>query len=171
MDKKHIFRSFVIAATSSDDYDDAITHVAVELRPGAILRLAYASLVAWFVSKLIGWLHFYHLEVVFSALTWLNFTLEADYPEDWEAGALVDQIDPALIAEARLVGHSTQVTGDGNLWFVCAEKHCGTEFMSHEIELRKLVKAIRLCDVLAELREWSDRLYPRHNPGSAGQSA
>ena len=171
MNQKHIFRSFVIAATSSDDYDDAITHVAVELRPGAILRLAYTSLVAWLVSKLIGWLRFYHLEVAFSALTWLKFNLDTDSPEDWEAGALVDQIDPALIAEARLVGHSAQVTGDGGLWFVCAEKHCGTEFMSHEIELRKLVNALRLSDVLAEVREASNRLHPRHNPGPAGQSA
>ena len=152
-------------------YDDSVTHVAVELRPSAILRLVYASLVAWFVRKLIGWLHFYHLEVAFPALTWLNFNLDADFPEDWEAGALVDEIDPALIAEARLVGHSAQVTGDGGLWFVCAEKHSGTEFMSHEIELRKLVNAIRLSDVLAELREWTNRLYQQHNPGSAGQPA
>jgi hypothetical protein len=171
MNQKHIFRSFVIAATSSDDYDDAITHVAVELRPGAILRLAYTSLVAWLVSKLIGWLRFYHLEVAFSALTWLNFTLDADFPEDWEAGSLEERIDPALIAKARLVYHSAQITGDGGLWFVCAEKHSGTEFMSHEIELRKLVNAIRLSDVLTELRGWSNRLYQQHKPGSAGQPA
>ena len=43
--------------------------------------------------------------------------------------------------------------------------------MSHEIELRKLVNAIRLSDVLAELREWSNRLYQQHKPGSAGQPA
>jgi hypothetical protein len=43
---KHIFRSFVFADTSYDDYDDAITHIAVELQPGAILRLVYTSLVA-----------------------------------------------------------------------------------------------------------------------------
>jgi hypothetical protein len=136
-----------------------------------ILRLVYASLIARFVRKLIGWLHFYHLEVAFSALTWLNFTLDADFPEDWEAGSLEERIDPALIAKARLVYHSAQITGDGGLWFVCAEKHSGTEFMSHEIELRKLVNAIRLSDVLAELREWSNRLYQQHKPGSAGQPA
>ena len=170
MDKR-IYRSFVIAATSSDAYDDSVTHVAVELRPSVILRLVYASLIARFVRKLIGWLHFYHLEVAFSALTWLNFTLDADFPEDWEAGSLEERIDPALIAKARLVYHSAQITGDGGLWFVCAEKHSGTEFMSHEIELRKLVNAIRLSDVLAELREWTNRLYQQYNPGSAGQPA
>jgi len=171
MDKKHIFRSFILAVTSSDDYDDSVTHVAVELRPRAILRLVYASLIARFVRKLIGWLHFYHLEVAFSTLTWLKFNLDTDFPEDWEAGALVDQIDPGLIAETRLVGHSAQVTGDGSLWFVCAEKHCGTEFMSHEIELHNLVNAIRPSDVLAELREWTNWLYQQHKPGSAGQPA
>jgi hypothetical protein len=168
---KHIFRSFIIAVTSSDEFDDSVTHVAVELRPSAILYLVIASLLAWLIRKLIGRLHFYHLEVSFQGTTWLNFNLEADFPEDWEEGALVDKIDPALIAEARLIGHSAQVTGDGGLWFVCAEKHSGTEFMSHEIELRKLVHAIRLSDVLAELRGWTNRLYQQHNPGSAGQPA
>ena len=171
MDKKHIFRSFILAVTSSDDYDDSVTHVAVELRPRAILSLVYASLVARLVRKLIGWLHFYHLEVAFSSLTWLNLhNLEADFPEDWEEGAMVDEIDPAPIADARLIGHSAQVTG-GGLWFACSNKHNGTEFMSHEIELRELVKAIRLSDVLAELRGWTNRLYQHHNPGSAGQPA
>ena len=33
-----------------------------------------ASLVAWLVRKLIGWLHFYHLEVAFSSLARLNLT-------------------------------------------------------------------------------------------------
>jgi len=168
---KIIYRSFVIAATSSEAYDDSVTHVAVELRPSVILRLVYASLIARFVRKLIGWLHFYHLEVAFSALTWLNFTLDADFPEDWEAGSLEERIDPALIAKARLVYHTAQITGDGGLWFVCAEKHCGTEFMSHEIELHNLVNAIRPSDVLAELREWTNRLYQQYNPGSAGQPA
>jgi hypothetical protein len=168
---KHIYHSFVIAVTSSNEFDDSVTHVAVELRPSAILYLVIASLIAWLIRKLIGWLHFYHLEVAFSALTWLNFTLDADFPEDWEAGSLEERIDPALIAKARLVYHSAQVTGDGGLWFVCAEKHSGTEFMSHEIELRKLVNAIRLSDVLAELREWTNWLYQQHNPGSAGQPA
>ena len=168
---EHIFRSFVIAATSSDEYDDSVTHVAVELRPSAILRLGYASLIARFVRKLIGWLHFYHLEISFQGTSWLNFNLDADYPEDWEEGAVVEEIDPAQIAEARLIGYSAQVTGDSGLWFVCAQKHSGTEFMSHEIELRELVKAIRLSDVLTELREWINRLYQQHNPGSTGQSA
>jgi hypothetical protein len=168
---KIIYRSFVIAATSSDAYDDSVTHVAVELRPSVILRLVYASLIARFVRKLIGWLHFYHLEISFQGTTWLNFHPDADFPEDWEEGALVDEIDPAMIAEAGLIGNSAQITGDGGLWFVCAEKHCGTEFMSHEIELRKLVNAIRLSDVLAELCEWINWLYQQHNPGSAGQLA
>ena len=168
---KHIFRSFIIAVTSSDEFDDSVTHVAVELRPSAILYLVIASLLAWLIRKLIGWLHFYHLEISFQGTTWLNFNLDADYPEDWEEGALVDEIDPALIAEAGLIGHSAQVTGDGGLWFVCTEKHSGTEFMSHEIELRKLVNAIHLSDVLAELREWANELYQQHNPGSAGQPA
>ena len=108
---KHIFRSFIIAVTSSDEFDDSVTHVAVELRPSAILYLVIASLLAWLIRKLIGWLHFYHLEISFRGTTWLNFNLDADYPEDWEEGALVDEIDPALIAEARLIGHSAQVTG------------------------------------------------------------
>jgi hypothetical protein len=43
--------------------------------------------------------------------------------------------------------------------------------MSHEIKLRKLVNAIRLSDVLAELREWTNWLYQQYNPGSAGQPA
>jgi hypothetical protein len=43
--------------------------------------------------------------------------------------------------------------------------------MSHEVELQELVKAIRLSDVLAELREWTNRLYQQYNPGSAGQPA
>ena len=171
MDKKHIFRSFVIAVTSSDSYDDSVSHVAVELRPSAILQLVYASLVAWLVRKLIGWLHFYHLEVSFQRITWLNFNLDADYPEDWEEGAVVEEIDPALIAEARLIGYSAQVAGDGGLWFVCAEKHSGTEFMSHEIELRKLVNTIHLNNVLAELYEWTNWLYRQHKLGSAGQPA
>jgi len=165
---KHIFRSFIIAITSSDEFDDSVTHVAVELRPSAILYLVIASLLAWLIRKLISWLHFYHLDISFQGITWLNFNLDADYPEDWENGALVAEIDPALITEARLIGHSAQITGDG-LWFVCAEKHSGTEFMSHEIELRKLVHAIRLSDVLAELREWTNRLYQQYNPGPAGQ--
>ena len=150
---KYIFRSFVIAATSSDDYDDSVTHTAVELRPSAILRLVYASLIAWLVTKLIGWMHFYHLEVSFNETTWLNFNLDANFPEKWEEGAVEEEIDPTLIAEAGLIGQSAQVTGDGNLWVVCSHKHSGTEFMSHEIVLRELVKAIRLSDVTAELRE------------------
>ena len=165
---KHIFRSFIIAITSSDEFDDSVNHVAVELRPSAILYLVIASLLAWLIRKLIGWLHFYHLEISFQRTTWLNFNLDTDFPEDWEEGALVDEIDPAMIAEARLIGHSAQVTG-GGLWFACSNKHNGTEFMSHEIELRELVKAIRLSDVLAELRGWTNRLYQQHNPGSAGQ--
>jgi hypothetical protein len=82
----------------------------------------------------------------------------------------VDEFDPALIADARLISHSAQVTG-GGLWFACSNKHNGTEFMSHEIELLKLVHAIRLSDVLADLREWTNRLHQQHNPGSAGQPA
>jgi hypothetical protein len=168
---KHIYRFIIIAVTSSDEFDDSVTHVAVELRPSTILYLVIASLIAWLIRKLIGWLHFYHLEISFHATTWLNFNLDADYPEDWEEGTLVDEIDPALISEARLIGHSAQVTGDGGLWFACAQKHSGTEFMSHEIELRKLVNPIRLSDVLAELREWTNWLYQQHKPGSAGQPA
>jgi hypothetical protein len=168
---KHIYRSFIIAVTSSDEFDDSVTHVAFELRPGAILRLFYVSLIAWLIRKLIGWLHFYHIEISFQGTTWMNFNLDTDFPEDWEEGALVDEIDPSLIAEVELIGHSAQVTGDGGLWFTCSNKHNGTEFMSHEVELQELVKAIRLSDVLAELREWTNRLYQQYNPGSAGQPA
>ena len=168
---KHIFRSFIIAVTSSDEFDDSVTHVAVELRPSAILYLVIASLLAWLIRKLIGWLHFYHFEISFQGTTWLNFNLDADFPEDWEEGALVDEINPTLIAEARLIGYSAQVTGDRSLWFACLYKHSGTEFMSHEIALPELVNAIRLSDVLAELREWSNRLYQQHKPGSGGQPA
>ena len=149
---KHIYRSFVIAVTSSDEFDDSVTHVAVELRPRAILYLVIASLLAWLIRKLIGWLHFYHLEVSFQRITWLNFNLDADYPEDWENGAPVDEIDPAMIAEAGLIGYSAQITGSG-LWFACSNKHNGTEFMSHEVSLQELVQAIRLNEVATELRE------------------
>jgi len=55
---KHIFRSFITAVTSSDEFDDSVTHVAVELRPSAILYLVIASLLAWLIRKLIWWLHF-----------------------------------------------------------------------------------------------------------------
>jgi hypothetical protein len=169
---KHIYRSFVIAVTSSDEFDDSVTHVAVELRPSAVLYLVIASLLAWLIRKLIGWLHFYHLEVSFHGTTWLNLhNLDTDFPEDGEEDAVVDEIDPALISEARLIGYCAQITGDGGLWFVCAKKHSGTEFISHEIELRELVNAIRLSDVFAELREWTNWLYQQHNPGSAGQPA
>ena len=170
------FRSYVIAATSSDGFDDSVSHVAVELRPSAILRLALTALVAWFVHKVIGWLHFYHLEVSFSETTWLDWrpptdNPEAEYPDDWEEGAVVYEIDPAWPNEAGLIGYSAQVAGDGGLWFVCSHKHSGTEFMSNEVYLRSLVRAIRLIDVLAELGEWSDRLYKRFNPDAAGQPA
>jgi hypothetical protein len=85
MDKKHIFRSFIIAVTSSDDYDDSVTHVAVELRPSGNPAPGLCQPDRRFVRKLIGWLHFYHLEVAFSTLTWLKFNLDTDFPEDWEA--------------------------------------------------------------------------------------
>jgi hypothetical protein len=151
---KHNFRSFVIAVTSSDEYDDFLSHVAVELRPSAVLRLVFANVVTHAAREVLGWLHFYHLEISFQETTWLNFSnQDADFPEDWEEGAVAEEIDPALINEAGLIGRSAQITGDGSLWFVCSHKHSGTEFMSYEVVLRELVKAIRLSDVTAELRE------------------
>jgi hypothetical protein len=56
------------------------------LRLSVVLLLVYVSLVAGFVRKLIGWLHFHHLDMASSALTWLNLhNLDTDFPEDWEA--------------------------------------------------------------------------------------
>ena len=151
----NIFRSYVIAVTTNDEFDDSVTHVAAELRPSAILCLAYASLCAWLVRKLFGWMHFYHIEIAVSGTTWLNYNpVEDDFPEEWEEGAVEAEIDPVLIDEAGLVFHSAQVAGDGGLWFTCSHKHSGTEFSSHEVLLLSLVQAIRPGDVLAELREW-----------------
>ncbi|MBU4225457.1 MAG: hypothetical protein KKC71_06515, partial [Chloroflexi bacterium] len=79
-----IGKHFVVPATSNDEYGDDATHCAIELRPRAIIRLAFASLVARFTGWLMGW-YFYHLEVSFQETEWLNFSgVDADFPEDWE---------------------------------------------------------------------------------------
>jgi hypothetical protein len=151
---KHNFRYYVIVVTTDDEYGDEATHVAIHLRPSEILRLAVANLTAWFIHNVFRWVSC-HIEIAFPEITWLNFNqVDADFPEKWEAGAVEDEIDPAIMSERGLINHYAQAAGDGGLWFVCNHKHGGEEYMSHEVELRELVKTIRLSDVLAELREW-----------------
>ncbi len=147
-------RYFVITVCSSDEYDDFVTHVAVALRPSAIARLILVDRVSRLVRALIGWLCFYQLEVSFQETTWLDFNpVDEDFPEDWDEGAVEERIDPDLINEHGLIGRSVKVTGDGWLIFSCCHKHSGTEFASNEVALRDLVRAIRLSDVAAELRQ------------------
>ncbi|MDI6770898.1 MAG: hypothetical protein QMD04_14655 [Anaerolineales bacterium] len=88
---------FVVLASSSSEYGDEATHCAIELRQGAIIRLAFASLVARFARMLLGRWNFYRLEVPFPETKWLNFSgVDADFPEDWEAGAVSLTTFPAL---------------------------------------------------------------------------
>ena len=147
---------FVVLATSNDEYGDDATHCVIELRPGVIVRLAFASLVARFARMLLWRWHFYHLEVAFPETEWLNFFgVDADFPEDWEAGAVVTNsiFDdfPGLTVATGLVGRTAQIAGNGGLWFSCHHKHGGEEYASHEVELADLLKAIRREDVAAEL--------------------
>ena len=150
---KHNFRYYVIVVTTDDEYSDEATHVAIHLRPSAILRLAVANLTAWFIHKVFRWVSC-RVEIPFPEMTWLNLNpVDAAFPEKWEAGAMEDEIDPARMAERGLIYHYAQAAGDGGLWFVCNHKHGREEYLSNEVELRELVKAIRLSDVLAELCE------------------
>jgi len=142
-----IGKHFVVPAISNDEYGDDATHCAIELRPRAIIRLAFASLVARFARMLLGRWHFYHLEVPFPETEWLNFFgVDADFPEDWEAGAVVtDSIFgdyPGLTFATGLVGRTAQIGGDGGLWFSCYHKHGGEEYTSHEVEFSTLLKAV-----------------------------
>ncbi len=154
-----IGKHFVVPATSNDEYGDEATHCAIKLRPGALVRLAFANLVARFARMLLGRWHFYRLEVPFPETEWLNFFgVDADFPEDWEAGAVVTNsiFDdfPGLVLATGLVGRTAALIGlDGGLWFSCHHKHGGEEYASHEVELSALLKAIRREDVAAELRE------------------
>ena len=135
---------FVVLATSNDEYGDEATHCAIKLRPGALVRLAFANLVARFVRMLLGW-NFCHLEVAFPETEWLNFFgVDADFPEEWEAGAVVtaDAIRSEWLANEGLRGRSVQVTGDGGLCFHCYHKHGGEEYTSHEVELSTLLKVV-----------------------------
>jgi hypothetical protein len=149
---------FVVLATSNDEYGDEATHCAIELRPGVIVRLAFASLVARFARMLLGRWHFYRLEVPFPETEWLNFFgVDADFPEDWETGAVITNsiFDdfPGLVLATGLVGRTAQIGGDGGLCFHCYHKHGGEEYTSHRVELSALLKAIRREDVAAELSE------------------
>ena len=152
-----IGKHFVVPAISNDEYGDDATHCAIELRPRAIIRLAFASLVARFTGWLMGW-YFYHLEVSFQETEWLNFSgVDADFPEDWETGAVVTNsiFDdfPGLVLATGLVGRTVQIGGDGGLCFHCYHNYGLEEYTSHEVELSTLLKAIRREDVAAELCE------------------
>jgi hypothetical protein len=157
--KDHHYRFFVIRV-SSNDYDDTASHVAVELRPSAILRLAATNLVAQLIRSFLRWMCIYHIEIAFQEMDWLDWQPpkddpDADYPEEWEQGAIVEAgaIRPEWLANEKLQGNSAQVTGDGGLWFACSHKHSSTEMTSWEVELSTLLKAIRREDVVAELQE------------------
>jgi hypothetical protein len=157
--KDHPYR-FLVIRVGSNEYDDTASHVAVELRPSAILRLAATSLVATILRSFLSWMSLYHLEVSFQGVDWLDWQPhdddpDADYPEEWEQGAVVEAsvIRPEWLANVRLQGYSAQVTGDGSLWFACFHKHSGTETTSIEVELSTLLEAIRREDVTAELCE------------------
>lgn len=137
---------FVVLATSNDEYGDEATHCAIKLRPGALVRLAFANLVARFARMLLGW-NFCHLEVAFPETEWLNFFgVDADFPEEWEAGAVVTNsiFDdfPSLVLATGLIGRTARLAGDGGLWFNCYHKHGGEEYTSHEVELSALIKAV-----------------------------
>jgi len=139
-------KHFVVPATSNDEYSDEATHCAIKLRPRALVRLAFANLVARFARMLLGW-NFCHLEVAFSEEEWLNFNgVDADFPEDWETGAVItDSIIgdyPGLTIAAGLISHTAQIGGDGGLWFHCHHKHGGDEYTSHEVEMSDLLKAV-----------------------------
>ena len=160
---KHVFRSYVIAVDSNDDFEEDATHVAIELRPSTILWLAYVNWIARLIRPLIP---FYHLDVDCKGLTWLNFNpVDEDFPEAWEAGAVVESVDPALLAEGGLIGDSVALTGDARLIFSCSHKHSGTDYTSHEVALPELVRAIRWRDVAAELRERLDKIGHIHRKG------
>ena len=157
--KDHQYR-FLVIRVSSNDYDDTASHVAVELRPSAILRLAATNLVAHLIRSFLRWMCMYHIEVAFREMDWLDWQPpkddpEADYPEEWEQGAIVEEgvIRPEWLTNERLQGYSAQVTGDDCLWFTCSHKHSSTEMTSCEVELSTLLEAIRREDVVAELRE------------------
>lgn len=152
---------YFVIRVGSNEYEQAVSHVAIELKPSAIFYLVFAYLVARVARAMLGWKRFYNLEVTFLETDWLDWQPpeddpDAEYPQAWDEGDVVaaEAIRPEWLANEGLRGRSVQVTGNGGLWFTCYHKHSGIEFTSTEVELSALLKTIRRADVAAELREW-----------------
>jgi hypothetical protein len=163
MAANHSYRHYVIAVDPDDEYDDSITHAAVELRPSFILRLLWKSLFAQIIEQLalsIG-VNVHPDISAYGEITWLDFNpVDDDFPEEWEEGAVENTIAQSLYADTRTWNDHIRL--GSTLCFCCSGKHSGTDFTSHEAVLDDLVAAIRWTDITAELGEWWNKIRKQH---------
>ena len=145
--KDYHYRYFVIRLLDGDN-DPLASHVAILLRPGAILQLAMFTIAAHIVSLIVGRRNFHHLEVAFNNLIWLDWQPPesepmAEYPEAWEQGAITeaDRIRPEWQVNGKLECFSVRASADGRLRFVCSHRHSAAEEVSSEVSLAALLHA------------------------------
>ena len=114
MSENDKFRYYVIGATSSDENDELISHVAIELRPSAIIRLALANLASWVTRKATGWLGFHHIEVSFKQTIWLDWWSSGSSERNCVSEAAMS-IATLTLAQASLPTVSNPYTFWGNV--------------------------------------------------------
>jgi hypothetical protein len=147
-----MYRTYLIACHSDDEYDNSVTHVAFPVRPSLVLRLASLSLLVQVVGWLVRRMNFYSMEFSFRETVWLNLNhLEDGFLQAWEDGAVLEEFRSDLPTE-RVDARSVKMYGP-TLCFISYGHHSGTEFSSNEIAMRALWRAIRWSDLATELRE------------------
>ena len=146
--KDYHYRYFVVRLLDGGN-DPLASHVAILLRPGAILQLAVFTIAAHIVSLIVGRRNFHHLEVAFNDLIWLDWQPPegepaADYPEAWEQGAIIvpDGIRPEWQVNGKLECFSVRASADGRLRFASSHRHSAAEEVSSEVRLAALLHAI-----------------------------
>ena len=148
---------YVAAVQSNDEYSDEPTHCAFEVRPSVVLKFVWYLALTKLIQRLAKSCS--EVRFLFPHINWM-VAIEEDNllePEIVEKGGFADEDQVALsfnIREDSLRGHEVQLYPEGNIRFLCFNKHSGVEFFSDEISLRKLFDALRFEHVLSEMEHF-----------------
>lgn len=150
---------YVTPVQANDEYSNEPGHCVLEVRPSVVLKLTWYLALTRSIQSLAKSCS--EVRFLFPNIDWMAAIEEDDLDGQDDRrgsvaeGGFMDEDQLKLLFKAcedGLRGHEVQVYAEGYLRFLCYHKHSGVEFFSNEIDLRKLMRALRLEHVMVEIQ-------------------
>ena len=151
---------YITPVQSNDEYSNEPGHCVLEVRPSVVMKLTWYLVLTRSIQRLAKSCS--EVRFLFPNIDWMTAIDEDDLERQDdrhrsvdESGIIEDDQLNLLFKECEdgLRGYEVQVYAEGYLRFLCYHKHSGVEFFSNEIDLRKLIRAVRFEHVMVEIQD------------------